>query len=106
MIRKRIFSLFIILSTLTFSACAQGPNSPMGYGGGRSIMGCGYGGGFMWLIVIVLVFGVIYALRQASKSKGSAGSITETSSDILEKRYAKGEITREEFDKMKADIKN
>ncbi|MDA3790461.1 MAG: SHOCT domain-containing protein [Desulfobacula sp.] len=104
MIRKRIFFLIIILSTLILFACAQGPNRPMGNWG--HMMGYGYGGGFMWLIVLALVGVVVYVLLQASKSKGSAGSITETSLDILEKRYAKGEITREEFDRMKADIKN
>ena len=32
MVLRRIFSILIILSTLTFFACAQGPNSPMGTG--------------------------------------------------------------------------
>ena len=100
---KRIFSILIILLLLTFFACAQDPyNSPMGNWG--HMMGYGYGGGFMWLIVLVLVGVVIYFLLQASKSKGSAGSTTETPLDILKKRYAKGEIDKEEFDRMKEDL--
>ncbi|MBW1674881.1 MAG: SHOCT domain-containing protein, partial [Deltaproteobacteria bacterium] len=49
---------------------------------------------------------LIYFLLQASKSKGSDRSVTETPLDILKKRYAKGEITQEEFDRIKADIES
>ena len=56
MVLKRIFSIFI-LSTLSFFACSQDPNSPAGNWG--HMMGYGYGGGFMWLIVLVLVGVVI-----------------------------------------------
>ena len=102
MVLKRIFSILIILSTLAFFACAQDPNSPVGNWG--HMMGYGYGGGFMWLIVVVLVGVVIYFLLQVSKSKGSGGSIIETPSDILKKRYAKGEIDKEEFDRKEKDL--
>ena len=37
--------------------------------------------------------------RHHSESKDS-----ETAIDILKKRYAKGEITKEEFDQMKRDL--
>ena len=49
MMLKRIFSILIILFPLTFFSCAQGPNNPMGNWG--PMMGYGYGGGFMWLII-------------------------------------------------------
>jgi hypothetical protein len=45
MVLKRIFSILIILPQLTFFACAQGPNGPMGNWG--HMMGYGYGGGFI-----------------------------------------------------------
>ena len=64
MVLKRIFSIFI-LSTLSFFACPQGPNSPAGNWG--HMMGYGYGGGLMWLIVLDLVGVVIYFLFQVSK---------------------------------------
>jgi putative membrane protein len=70
------------------------------------MMGSGYGGGFMWLIVLVLVGVVIYFLLKVFKSTGSEGSIIETPSDILKKRYAKGEIDKEEFDCKKKDLKS
>ena len=104
MVLKRIFSKLIILPPLTFFACEQGPNSPMGNWG--HMMTYGYGGGFMWLIVLILVGVVIYFLFQVSKSKGSDGSIIETPLDILKKRYAKGEIDKEEFDRKKKDLES
>lgn len=104
MVLKRIFSILITFSTLTFFSCARGPNSPMGNWG--HMMGYGYGGGFMWLIVLLLVGFIIYFLLQASKSKGSDGSIMETPLDILKKRYAKGEIDKEKFDRMKKDLES
>jgi putative membrane protein len=104
MVLKRIFSILIILTQLSFFACAQGPNSPAGNWG--HMMGYGYGGGFMWLIVLVLVGVVIYFMLQVSKSKSSGDSIIETPLDILKKRYAKGEIDKEEFDRKKKDLES
>ncbi|MDP2646367.1 MAG: SHOCT domain-containing protein [Desulfobacterales bacterium] len=101
---KRIFFLFMMLAPLTFFACAQGPyGSPMGNWG--HMMGYRYGGGLMWLIVLVLVAVVIYFLFRASKSKAPDDSVKETPLDILKKRYAKGEIDKEEFDRKKEDLK-
>jgi putative membrane protein len=68
------------------------------------MMGYGYGGGFMWLIVLVLVGVVIYFMLQ--KSKVSDSLLIETPSDTLKKRYAKGEITKEDFDRMKKDLES
>ena len=103
---KRILFIFmILLAPLTFFSCARGPyNRPMGNWG--HMMGYGFGGGFMWLIVLVLICIVIYFLVQSSKSKSSAGPISETPLDILKKRYAKGEIDKEEFDRMKQDLES
>ena len=94
----------IVFLPLTFFACAQGPNSPMG--NWNPMMRYGYGGGFMWLIVLVLVGVVIYFLLQVTKSKGSDSSIIETPIDILKKRYAKGEIDKEEFERKKKDLES
>jgi len=70
------------------------------------MMGYGYGGGFMWLIALVLVGVVVYFLLQVTKSKGSGSSIIETPIDILKKRYAKGEIDKEEFERKKKDLES
>ena len=104
MLLKKISSIFIILSTLSAFACAQGPNSPMGYGG--HMMGYGFGGGIMWIIFLVLAGVAVYFLLQFKKSKGSDISTIETPLDILKKCYAKGEIDKEEFDRKKKDLES
>ena len=58
----------------------------------------------MWLIILVLVGIGVYFLLQVSKSKGSDVSNIETPLDILKKRYAKGEIDKEEFNRKKKDL--
>ena len=67
---------------------------------GMGIGGFGFGWIFMILFWVLLVVGVIYLM------KGLLGSskevlIGESAENILKKRYASGEISREEFyDKM------
>ena len=97
---KRITPMLIILPVLAFFACAQGLDGPRG----GHMMGYGYGGGFMWLIILILVGVGIYILLQVSKSKGSGDSIDEQPLDILNKRYARGEIDKEEFEQKKRDL--
>jgi putative membrane protein len=101
---KRIFSALANLIPLTFVACAQGPGSFMS--GRDHMMGYGIGGGFMWLIVLVLAGIGVYFLIRISKSKGSGGSVIETPLDILNRRYANGEINKDEFDRMKNDLES
>jgi len=55
----------------------------------------------MWIIMIVLIGVLIYLFIQFPKAK--AGS-PETPLEILKKRYSKGEITKEDFDRMKRDL--
>jgi putative membrane protein len=64
--------------------------------------GTGYFGGmFMWIITLVLVILVIYLV---SKSVATTKETGETALDILKKRYARGEISKEEFEEKKRDL--
>ena len=60
----------------------------------------------MWIIVVVFVGVAIYYMLQISKSKNSDGSAIEAPLEILKKRYAKGEIDKEEFERKKKDLEN
>jgi putative membrane protein len=62
-----------------------------------------FGGWWMWLIAIVLIGAVIYFAVKSYQKKGTGGS--SNSLEILKERYAKGEITKEEYDSMKKDLK-
>jgi len=75
-------------------------------GGWGHMMGYGwYGGGLMWVILIIVAVVVIYFVLNRSKHGGTLGNPDrESPMDILKKRYAKGEITKEEFDKLKKDM--
>jgi putative membrane protein len=98
------FSILKAVLPLTLFACSRGPNNPIG--NWRPMMGYDYGGGFMWLIILLLAGVVIYFLLQAAKSKGPDSSIIETPIDILKKRYAKGEIDKDEFEQKKKDLES
>ena len=58
-----------------------------------------------WIVMIGLCLYFIFGRRGAPKPWEPARSPEgETALDILKKRYAKGEITKEEFEQMKRDI--
>lgn len=99
--KKRRHILALPVFSLMFSGCGFG-NWRMGYGG--HMMDYGYGGGIMWIIFLIVIGILVYFIVQSSKSKGPDGSSKETPMEILRKRYAKGEITKREFDRMKKDI--
>lgn len=94
--------LFDVLTPLRF-LCQSDPATPgygMGYGpNGWSHMMSPAGSVFMMLLIVVVFFLVIRMVRRSSCS-------SEAPLDILKRRYAQGEITREDFERMKQDIKD
>jgi putative membrane protein len=68
-----------------------------------------WGGGmwFGWIFWVGIIALIIYLIiNQGNKNRqiNMPPPYTETPLDILKKRYAKGEITKEQFDQMKKDI--
>jgi len=99
---KRYFTHAVLLSAAAlFSCTADDRFGPMhGPGGGWPMMHYGYGGWFMWLILVIVIAMAIYFIVQAKRG----GSARETPLEILNKRYAKGEITKEEYDRLRRDL--
>lgn len=64
--------------------------------------GIGFGW-FFWIIILgVIIWGI---LQFTNRNQQSNKADLETPLDILKKRYAKGEITKEEFEEMEKKIK-
>ncbi len=64
----------------------------------------GFGWFFMVIFLVLVIVGVIYLIRLIIPGT-TCGTKEETALDILKKRYAKGEINKEEFEEKKKDLK-
>ncbi len=71
-----------------------------------------YGDGWGWGMAIMMVVfwalvigGAVYAFSAMGRSGRGWGGPSEGSAlDILDRRYARGEITREQYDQMRHDL--
>lgn len=71
------------------------------------MMGYGYGGMFMWLIFLILAGVIIYFVFERSRrGRTPDGTTGESPIDIIKRRYAAGEITKEEYDRLKKEIES
>jgi putative membrane protein len=66
--------------------------------------GFGYRGMCMWIIFLIVIGFLIYLIVQARKTNSRTSTQDESPLDILKRRYAKGEVAREEYERMKKDI--
>ena len=103
----KITILKLVLPALSFYGCSQYPMDRSGRGWGHMMGYGGYGGIFMWLIFILIAGVIIYFAVNRSKGTGKpAGSPEESPIEILKRRYANGEISREEFNRMKKELES
>ncbi len=77
-------------------------------GASAGVNGFGYGGIFsiiFWIVIIVLGVWLVGSLVSRTNSQPPANlPPTESALDILKKRYAHGEITKEQFEEMRRDL--
>ncbi len=76
---------------------------PGGYGG--------YGGGLMWigpilgvLFVIAIILAIIFFVRFLVRQDRRGGGREESALEILKRRYAKGDITKQEYEEKRKDL--
>ncbi len=77
------------------------------------MMGPGMMGGFgwmwfMWIFFIIfwglVIWGIVALIRGVSQSGSSDSSKADSALDVLKKRYARGEINKEEYEEKKKDL--
>ena len=73
-------------------------------GGYGYMMNSWTGAILMGLVILILIGVLIYFLFKSSKTGSFGQTPNETPLDILKKRYARGEITKEQFEEMKKDL--
>ena len=70
--------------------------------GGYGMMGFGMGFGFLFML---LFWGVLIWLVVTLINASQSGKKDEDLSNILKKRYASGEISKKQYEKMKKELK-
>jgi putative membrane protein len=66
-------------------------------------VGFGFGGVFMWIFWVFIIV-AIFVLVKSFSGGGSSASSSETPLEILRKRYARGEISEEEFEQHRKTL--
>ncbi len=62
------------------------------------------GAGFRLMVLAAFAVGAVYLVRNFSRQGGGRGHHDESPLEILQKRYARGEINKEEFEEMKRNL--
>ena len=102
----------IVLAVLVVVPAILGAIWGGGYGG-YGMMGPGMMGGFGWgwfmpvLMILfwgLVVWGIVALVRGASSGNTASSGQAESAVEVLKKRYARGEINKEEFEEKKKDL--
>ena len=65
----------------------------------------GWGTAFSWLISIVVLVAIIWFFSKMTTMNQEKSNLpTKSALDILNERYAKGEIDKNEYEQMKGNI--
>jgi len=101
---KSVILSFTLLLLWPVHALANG-NDDWHMGGWGMMMGVGMLAWVVILVVIVVAVYLVVRLVQGPTSQGpSRETHQESAMDILKRRYARGEISKDEFDQMKRDL--
>jgi putative membrane protein len=74
---------------------------------GHEEMMWGFGGWWMMIFWILVIIGIVFLVKwlvEQGRTDRQTSQKEESPLDILKKRYAKGEIDKEEFEQKKKDL--
>ena len=112
---NKIFQ-FLFVFTIIALSCFAGDSFAQGrgydWGHGPGMMGWGYGMGWIGMIImavfwIAVIVGIVFLIRWlilSTRAEGHKAHSENSALEILRKRYARGEINKEEFEEKKKDL--
>jgi putative membrane protein len=62
-------------------------------------------GHFMMIPLFILLVAVVYLIARNARHTHEAHANLDTPLEIIKKRYARGEITKEQYENLKTDLK-
>ncbi len=62
-------------------------------------------GHFMMIPLLILLIVAVYLIARNARHKHGALTDPDTALEIIKKRYAKGEITKEQYETLRTDLK-
>lgn len=100
----------VVKTNIVFNSAGHyntGGKYMMGYGGyGYGMMGFGWGFLMMIVILVAVIFSIIALVRFLQRtSPNPSSNIGNKAMEILNERYARGEISDEEYKRKKAELK-
>ena len=102
---------FATLAALTAAPLLVAPASAQGPGPWQMHDWMGWGWGGMWLgpflmvaLLALLIAGIVALVRWMGGGTGNGSGRARTARDILDERYARGEIDREEYVRRRDDM--
>lgn len=91
-----LLGVALIILLMTFFGAGDGGHMWGGEGGMH------FGAGYMWILLLIVIAIAVYLAMESQRSKTESDK--EAPLEILKKRFARGEISKEEFDEMKRKL--
>lgn len=63
-----------------------------------------FGGGFMWIFWLGVIIAIIWGVKVFTSRDSNSSAKQKSALDILNERYAKGEIDQQEFEQKRKDL--
>ena len=69
--------------------------------------GMGFGGGWIFMILFwgLIILGIVYLVKIPLSGSSTEAKKSESAQEVLEKRFARGEMSKEEFEDAMAVLK-